>query len=220
MTFLDPQPAAALSSRLTHLVIFVALNAIGLFCCFHAHRIDNGYTDGGVGDLMVEQARYCDVCACLKGYRVHHCRRCNRCILRMDHHCPWIANCVGQNNYKVFLLFLFYITLACVQFFVIFARFVVHCTTGHRLPNYAIRLLAITVPVSFLIALTAGLAVGGLLIWNVSPKETKPLPSIPQEESHRSDQEKLLAFCYLLSTTSSTCVVVTSHSSNTPNGHP
>ncbi|XP_059296644.1 probable protein S-acyltransferase 16 isoform X4 [Lycium ferocissimum] len=61
------------------------------------------------GDL-----RYCQKCSLYKPPRAHHCRVCNRCVLRMDHHCVWMNNCVGHANYKIFFIFVLYAVIACI----------------------------------------------------------------------------------------------------------
>ena len=59
--------------------------------------------------------------------RARHCSKCNKCVHRFDHHCPWTGNCIGKNNIKVFIQFLFYSSFTCIFFSVIqlFSYFVV-----------------------------------------------------------------------------------------------
>ncbi|EAA12271.2 AGAP008493-PA, partial [Anopheles gambiae str. PEST] len=61
-----------------------------------------------------EEWTMCTRCETYRPPRAHHCRICKRCIRRMDHHCPWINNCVGERNQKYFLQFLMYVCALAV----------------------------------------------------------------------------------------------------------
>jgi len=76
-------------------------------------KVPDGWTppaedeEAAIGKSNSEKLRrFCRKCSAWKPERCHHCSVCGRCVLKMDHHCVWVANCVGAYNYKFFLLFL------------------------------------------------------------------------------------------------------------------
>ena len=70
----------------------------------------------GPGNPEAEHEPKCKKCLKNKPLRAHHCSICDRCVLKMDHHCPWINNCLGLRNHCYFLLFLFYLDIGCFFF--------------------------------------------------------------------------------------------------------
>ncbi|KAI0252131.1 DHHC palmitoyltransferase-domain-containing protein [Lactifluus subvellereus] len=82
--------------------------------------------DGGemsLGDALLSEppedytrpGKWCRICWKPKPERAHHCSQCGRCVLKMDHHCPWLgAKCIGFRTYPSFLHFLASVTLLAV----------------------------------------------------------------------------------------------------------
>ncbi|MFH4981317.1 hypothetical protein AB6A40_008026 [Gnathostoma spinigerum] len=50
---------------------------------------------------------FCSTCLIKRPIRSKHCAICDRCIRGFDHHCPWIANCVGESNHLFFVIYIF-----------------------------------------------------------------------------------------------------------------
>ncbi|CAM9157504.1 unnamed protein product [Discosporangium mesarthrocarpum] len=48
---------------------------------------------------------WCHTCDVPRPTRSKHCAKCLRCVLRFDHHCPWIGGDVGVGNHLPFLAY-------------------------------------------------------------------------------------------------------------------
>ncbi|BAS91603.1 Os04g0674450, partial [Oryza sativa Japonica Group] len=66
-----------------------------------------------VGKNDLENYTFCTYCSKPKPPRAHHCRSCKMCVLDMDHHCPFIGNCVGASNHRAFVFFLISVVISC-----------------------------------------------------------------------------------------------------------
>ncbi|GAA5948917.1 hypothetical protein JCM21900_003472 [Sporobolomyces salmonicolor] len=83
-------------------------------------REESAVHSDGRGARAERYARECKKCESNssgqqppKPERTHHCSVCRTCVLKFDHHCPWIKGCVGLHNERYFLLFLCYFSVAC-----------------------------------------------------------------------------------------------------------
>jgi palmitoyltransferase len=110
--------AGKLNALLFSLLASLCLFSLSICVLVDPGRVPASYApdveDSGWSNSNVTETRKCDKCFAYKPLRTHHCRVCRRCVLKMDHHCLWINNCVGYANYKAFFILVFYATVASI----------------------------------------------------------------------------------------------------------
>ncbi|MGH0124608.1 UNVERIFIED_CONTAM: hypothetical protein FKN15_019449 [Acipenser sinensis] len=110
-------PSKSLVYSIINGVLFNVLAFLALASHFRAMLTDPGAVPKGnatkefIESLQLKPGQVvykCPKCCSIKPDRAHHCSVCKRCIRKMDHHCPWVNNCVGEENQKYFVLFTSY----------------------------------------------------------------------------------------------------------------
>ncbi len=90
-----------------------------LLCFVRASVTDPGYLPLGLEppkDHYESPHSQCKRCKdAWKPPRAHHCRQSNRCVFKMEAYCFWLNNCVGVNNRKHYILFLWYTMLTALM---------------------------------------------------------------------------------------------------------
>ncbi|KAL9128489.1 MAG: hypothetical protein Q9217_002839 [Psora testacea] len=126
-----------------------------------SHRDIPSFTVKSTGEL-----RFCKKCQARKPDRAHHCSTCKRCVLKMDHHCPWLAACVGLRNYKAFLLFLIYTSIFCWLCLAVTSVWLWNEALNDS--RYEDSLLPINSILLCVISGIIGLVLTGFTIWHIS----------------------------------------------------
>ena len=106
-----------------------------LYCMFGDAGIVQRPQDGRVNKISSDDCDdelFCKKCDSSRPPRTFHCSTCNACIHQMDHHCPWINNCVGLGNQKAFLLFLAYTSSAAIECLALAGLRLVSCPSVYR----------------------------------------------------------------------------------------
>ncbi|XP_010241836.1 PREDICTED: probable protein S-acyltransferase 15 [Nelumbo nucifera] len=123
--------------------------------------------DGEASDQALKKngvrSRYCDKCCIYKPPRAHHCRVCRSCILKMDHHCLWVNNCVGYSNYKAFVNLVIYAAMGCIYSMVIILNAALKKDWKYG-ESFPLKIFYITCGC---IIVTLSLVLGTLLGWHI-----------------------------------------------------
>ncbi|CAI2368036.1 unnamed protein product [Moneuplotes crassus] len=121
--FIVPYLQKMLSTQLFVIIlaIWVSLYLINLVLVLATMLKDP--TDPKVYEYRKDQSivtnKYCDYCASYTELKAKHCRSCERCVKDFDHHCIWLNNCIGHNNYRYFFSCLMLYTVLSYAFIIV-----------------------------------------------------------------------------------------------------
>ncbi|KAJ7625220.1 zf-DHHC-domain-containing protein [Mycena rosella] len=126
-------------------------------------------------ELVVTRAAVtkCRKCGQAKPERTHHCRICNRCVLKYDHH--WVNQCVGLHNERHFVLFMAYLVLACVSLAATGVPHVLRALGATDDMSWPYHVPQIAFVLIYILAVVMALAVGAMCafhLWGASHGET------------------------------------------------
>ncbi|XP_076025727.1 palmitoyltransferase ZDHHC16B [Genypterus blacodes] len=147
-------------------------------------------------NAQIPSVSICKKCIAPKPPRTHHCSICDMCVLKMDHHCPWLNNCVGHFNHRYFFSFCLYMTLGCLYCSIssqtMFLDAYNAVESYYQTPRPAFTFSERTAHkcIIFLWVLTSSVAValGGLTLWHallISKGETSVERHINRKETWR-----------------------------------
>jgi len=124
-------PSSALHCIVFNTLAFLAASSHARAMFTNPGAVPQGNaTSEGIKSLGLKKGEVvfkCPKCISIKPDRAHHCSVCQRCIRKMDHHCPWVNNCVGECNQKYFILFTMYICLISVHALYMAVTHFIHC---------------------------------------------------------------------------------------------
>ncbi|KAJ1454427.1 DHHC palmitoyltransferase-domain-containing protein [Pelagophyceae sp. CCMP2097] len=126
--------------RVLHLLLFNAVAGLALAAHLKVMLSDPGAVPKHAEPLPGDAARlteavaagasqrkrakgWCHRCSAYKPPRAHHDSVTGRCIVKLDHYCPWANNAIGVRNHKFFLLFIWYTFVLCVYALAILIAF-------------------------------------------------------------------------------------------------
>ena len=100
-----------------------------------------------------------------KPERTHHCSVCNVCILKFDHHCPWLNQCVGVGNERYFVLFMVWLSIGCFVVMISGWRVVVSSLSFQPWPyHYTPRLFPL---LTYALCAIMGFALAVMAAWQI-----------------------------------------------------